>query len=133
MKKLFKFLAIALCIMMLGGCGAAKLSSNYSEAKLKAATEKVIDNLNNGKYDDIAGEMDEKVKAKMSAASISSSIKKAWTNLGSIGKYHSISKIVFQEKDGIAIVVAVAKYDNRNVQLTLSYNKNMKLEGIYIK
>lgn len=133
MKKLFKFLVICLCIMMLGGCGAAKLSSNYSEAKLKAATEKVIDNLNNGKYDDIAGEMDEKIKTKMSSASLSSSIKKTWNNLGNLGKYHSISKIVFQEVKGDAVVVAVAKYDNRSVQLTLSYNKNMKLEGIYIK
>lgn len=133
MKKLFKFLAIYLCILMLGGCGAAKLSSNYSEAKLKSATEKVIDNLNNGKYDDITSEMDEKFKAKISAASLSSSIKKAWTNFGSLGKYRAISKIVFQEKDGLAIVVAIAKYDNGSVQLTLSYNKNMKLEGIYIK
>ncbi|WP_234117301.1 DUF3887 domain-containing protein [Clostridium hydrogenum] len=129
MKKLFKFLAISFCIMMLGGCGAAKLSSNYSETKLKAATQKVVDNFNNGKYDDIIAGMSQKLKGGITG----DKLKEAWTGLGELGKYNSISKMIFQEVKGDAVVVAVVKYDNKKVQLTLSYNKSMELEGIYIK
>lgn len=129
MKKLFKFLAIALCIMMLGGCGAAKLSSNYSETKLKAATQKVVDDLNNGKYDDITTGMSDKLKAALPA----DKLKEGWMAFGNLGKYNSISKMIFEEVDGYAVVVAIVKYDNRKIQLTLSYNKDMKLEGIHTK
>lgn len=129
MKKLCKILSILLCIVMFGGCGAAKLSSNYSESKLKTAAEKVVDDINSGNYQDIIDKFNNQLKAGVTA----SQLKEAWVALGSLGKYNSISKIMFQEVKGDAVVVAVVKYDNKQVQITLSYNKNMEIDGIHFK
>jgi len=129
MKRLSKILLVVLCIMMLGGCGAAKLSDAYSEEKLKSASEEIINNLNNEKYDEVVGKLKEDLRKQVPA----DKIKEAWSNLGDKGKYDSISKIAFQEQKGNAIVVAIAKYEKRKVQFTLSFNKDMELVGIYMK
>lgn len=129
MKKLYKFIIGILCMYMLGGCGASKLSDNYNENKLKESSEKLIDCFNNEKYDNIVDGMDDSLKKQVS----SDQLKEAWSNFKKVGKYKSISKIIFQEKNSIAIVVVIAQYENSNVQFTLSYNKDMKLVGVYFK
>lgn len=130
MKKLYRICLVMLCGIMFIGCGASKLSSNYSEDKLKKASEEIIANLNDEKYDQIV----EKGNDKFKKALPGDKIKTAWEKLNkNIGKYDSISKIVYQESDGVAIVVANAKYEKGNVQFTLSYDKDMKLVGIFVK
>jgi PBP1b-binding outer membrane lipoprotein LpoB len=129
MKKLIKILLIVISIVLLGGCGAKKLSDNYSEDKLKAAAEAVINSLNNEKYDEIEAMISEDLKKQLTA----DKIKEVWNSLKSRGKYESISKIIFQEKKDYVVVVTVAKYEKGNIQFTLSFNKDMKLVGIYLK
>ena len=129
MKKLIKILLIVICILLLGGCGAKKLSDNYSEDKLKAAAEAVINSLNNEKYDEIEAMISEDLKKQLTA----DKIKEVWNSLKRRGKYESISKIIFQEKKDYVVVVTVAKYEKGNIQFTLSFNKDMKLVGIYLK
>lgn len=129
MKKLIKILLIVISIVLLGGCGAKKLSDNYSEDKLKVAAEAVINSLNNEKYDEIEAMISEDLKKQLTA----DKIKEVWNSLKSRGKYESISKIIFQEKKDYVVVVTVAKYEKGNIQFTLSFNKDMKLVGIYLK
>lgn len=129
MKKLSKFMAIILCIMMIGGCGAKKLSSAYSEDKLKIASEEIISNLDNEKYDDVVAKFDSVLKDKLPA----SKLKEAWGNFKNLGKYDSISNIAFQEKNNNAVVVATAKYEKGKIIFTLSFNKDMKLNGIFMR
>ncbi|KGM92786.1 hypothetical protein ADU90_07195 [Clostridium botulinum] len=129
MKRVFKFLIAMLCITVLGGCGAKKLSDNYSEDKLKVASEKVIDNLNKEKFDDVIGIMDKSIKSQITV----DKLKEVMESFKKLGKFDSISKMIFQEKKGIATVVSIAKYENGNIQFTLSYNKNMQLCGLYLK
>lgn len=132
MKKLSKVLLIALCItciMVLGGCGAKKLSSTYSEKKLKAASEEIISDLSNEKYDDVEAKLNADLKKDLS----SSKLKDVWVNFKGLGKYNSITKISFQEQKGYAVVIAIAKFEKGNVQFTLSFNKDMELVGLYMK
>lgn len=129
MRRLSKLLLIILCITMLGGCGAKKLSGAYSEDKLKAASEEIITDLNNGKYDDVVAKSNSNLKEKVP----SSKLEEVWSNFKNYGKYDSISKIAFQEKDNYAVVVAVAKYEKGNIKFTLSFNENIELVGIYMK
>ncbi len=129
MKRLSKIMLMILCIMMLGGCGAKKLSSAYSEDKLKAASEEIIKDLNNEKYDAVVAKFNSDLKDKLSA----NKLEEVWVNYKSLGKYDSISKIAFQEKDNYAVVVAIAKYEKGKVQFTLSFNKDMELVGIFMK
>lgn len=129
MKNLSKILLMFLCLVSLVGCGAPKLSANYSEEKLKAAAEEIISKFNEEKYDDVAA----KLKADLRKDLPASKLKEVWSNYKNIGKYDSLSKIAFQEKNDYAVVVAIAKYEKRKVQFTLSFNKDMEMVGIYIK
>lgn len=130
MKKLLSVFMVLFCGIIIVGCGAPKLSSNYSEEKLKAAAEETINNLNNDKYDEIVDSSSANLKAQLPK----DKIKEAWEPLQEhLGSYKEISKISFQEKDGIAIVTAIAEYEEGRVQFTLSYDKDMKLVGIYMK
>ncbi|OPF51375.1 hypothetical protein BH721_02255 [Clostridium baratii] len=130
MKKLLSVFMVLFCGIIIVGCGTQKLSSNYSEEKLKAAAEETIKNLNNNKYDEIVNGSRASLKAQLPK----DKIKEAWEPLQEhIGKYKEISRISFQEKDGIAIVVAIAQYEEGKVQFTLSYDEDMKLAAIYMK
>jgi hypothetical protein len=115
--------------MMVGGCGAKKLSSSYSEDKLKAASEAIINDFNNEKYDDVVTKFKSDLKKDLPA----SKLKDAWAPHKSKGKYESISKIAFQEKKDYAVVIAIAKFEKGNVQFTISFNKDMELVGLYVK
>ncbi|MGV3074835.1 DUF3887 domain-containing protein [Clostridium baratii] len=130
MKKLLSVFMVLFCGIIMVGCGTQKLSSNYSEEKLKAAAEETINNLNNNKYDEIVNGSRASLKAQLPK----DKIKEAWEPLQEhLGKYKEISKISFQEKDGLAVVVAIAQYEEGKVQFTLSYDEDMKLAGIYMK
>ncbi|MFR9240097.1 MAG: DUF3887 domain-containing protein [Clostridium baratii] len=130
MKKLLSVFMVLFCGIIIVGCGNQKLSSNYSEEKLKAAAEETINNLNNNKYDEIVNGSRESLKAQLPK----DKIKEAWEPLQEhLGSYKEISRISFQEKDGIAIVVAIVQYEEGKVQFTLSYDEDMKLAAIYMK
>lgn len=128
MKKLYRILVLVLVVFILGGCGSPKLSKDFSKKKLKSAVVTIIDELNNEKFEDIIKSGDNQIQ-KVDA----DKIKDAWTQLGTLGNYDSISKIIYQEKDNIAVVIAIVKYEKNSIQLTLSFNKDMKLAGIYMK
>lgn len=129
MKRLSKVLLIVLCIMMLGGCGANKLSSNYSEDKLKAASEEILKNFGDEKFDDVTAKFSADLKKELPA----SKLKEGWTSLKKGGKYDSLSKIAFQEQKSYAVVVAIGKFEKGKAQFTISFNKDMEVVGIYMK
>lgn len=129
MKKVYKFIILILCIAMFGGCGAKKLSSNYSEDKLKIQSEQIISDLSSEKYDNVIKNFDSNLKEKLSK----DKLKEAWGNFKKMGKYNSVSKIVFQEKDNNAIVIVTAKYENGKIIFRFSFNKDMKLNGVFMK
>lgn len=130
MKKIISTLLIVFCGVLFIGCGASKLSSNYNEEDLKIASEKIITNLNDGKYEDVVDMGSDELKSQLSKEKI----EEAYEALkGKLGKYESIEKISFKEKDDIAAVIAIAKYENGKAQFTLSFNTDIKLMGIYMK
>lgn len=129
MKKIYNIFLVMLGLMLITGCGASKLSDKYDEEKLTTSAEEIIINLNNEKYDDIIAIMDETLKDQLPKEKL----EEAWRNFKKLGEYESISKIIFREKDGYAVVVAIAEYEEGKIQFTLSYNEDMELAGIYLK
>jgi len=129
MNKLIKIISTILVIMMFAGCGASKLSSDFSQEKLKSSVETVIDNLNNEKYDDIVKNGSQDLKSKLTAEQL----KNSWSNMkDKVGDFDSISKEVFTDRDGNATVIVAAKYEKGNVQFTVSYNKSTEIIGIHM-
>lgn len=129
MRKIYKLILVLLCFTVSAGCGAVKLSDKYNEDTLKASTEEVIKNLDSDKYEEIEATMTDEMKAAITPEKLG----EVWSGYKKLGKYDSISKIIFQEKDGYAVVVAIGKFEKGKVQFTLSYNTDMKLAGFYVK
>lgn len=130
MRPLIKIISIIILFMMFTGCGATKLSDAFSEEKLKASVETVIDNLNNEKYEEIITTGSQDLKSKLTAEQL----KEPWVKMKEkLGKFDSINKEVFVGKDDSAIVIVNAKYEKGSVQFTISYNDKMEMIGIYMK
>lgn len=130
MKKFLKVSLLILSLFILVGCGAPKLSEDFKEEELKSAAEEIIADFNAEKYDDVISNGTEEIKSQLTA----NQLEQAWNTVGKdLGNYEELSKVVYTEKDGIATVIAIAKYENKKIQFTISYDKDMKLCGIYMK
>lgn len=130
MKKLMSILMVVFCGVLFWGCGASKLSSDYNEEDLKAASEEVVNYLVEGKYEDIVDMGSDELKKILTKEQI----EEAYTGLSSkLGNYEEIKKILFKEtEEGVAVAV-IAKYENGKAQFTLGFNKEIKLTAIYMK
>lgn len=130
MKKLRLFLMIALGCVMLAGCSSNKLSDDFNEEELKTTTEEVIQMLCNGEYDKI-----KKMSGKeLVDSGVTEKIKEVWEPMAKdLGKFHSFDKEAVVGNGDQATVAIISKFENGNVKFTISYNKDMKLTGFYIK
>ncbi len=130
MKKFIKSLVIMLCLFMFTGCSAGELSDAYNEDEVKAAAEDVINKLNDKNYSGILESGSEELKNSLP----DNKLQEAWDGFSkNIGDFDSISKLTLAEKHGYAVAIVNTKYANKKVTFTLSFNKDMKLSGIYMK
>lgn len=130
MRPFIRIISLIILSMMFTGCGATKLSDAFSEDKLKAAVETVIDNLDNEKYEEIIATGSQDLKSKLTA----DQLKEPWVKMKEkLGKFDSITKEVFVGKDDSAIVIVNVKYEKGNAQFTISYNDKMEMIGIFMK
>ena len=130
MKKIKLFLIVALGCIMLVGCSSNKLSDDFNEEELKSTTEDVIKMLCNGEYDKIK----EMSGQELTDAGVTDKIKDVWEPIANdLGEFDSYDKEAVVGNGDQATVVIISKFENGNVKFTISYNKDMKLTGFYIK
>lgn len=130
MKKFIKVLSIMLCLFVFVSCSAGKLSDAYNEDEVKAAAEEVINELNDKNYDGILEDSSDELKISLP----DNKLQETWEGFSKdIGEFNSISNMTLAEKNGYAVAITNVKYDNKKVTFTLSFNKEMKLAGIYMK
>lgn len=130
MKKFKLLLIMAIASITLVGCSSSKLSDRYDENEVKVSAQEIVKLLNDEDYEAIDEKMSENLK---SAASVDD-IKVAWQPLKeSMGAFDSISKETVVGNEGLATTAVVAKYKNGSVTFTLTFNEELKLEGIYMK
>ena len=127
MKKI-----LCLFVLVLGvvGCSNSVLSDDYDEATLKSSAQKVLEQLNAGEYQAITDSVSLDLQNDLSA----DVIKQAWIPLyEKLGTFVAISNYIISGKEEYAVVVVLAKYEKGTLQLTLSYNPQMELVGLYMK
>ncbi len=136
LTKLFRYLRVVLLtvlgLALLGSC-AAKLPEGFDEAEVQAAAENVIDLLNKRDAEGLSALMTEEMKAVLTEdiqAQIFDLIEQS-------GAFQEISdlKMSGSTQNGItyAAVAAKAKYENRDITYTISFDQDMKLAGLYLK
>ncbi|MFQ9310407.1 MAG: DUF3887 domain-containing protein [Paraclostridium sordellii] len=129
-----KKIKILLCMILVGaimvGCSSSKLDDEYNEDVLKKDAKNVISMLLDKDYKGLESKMSE---AMMKEDAINL-IKDAWEPIYSkIGKFKSEEKIAIVGNKGLATVVILDEFENGKSKFTISYNKDMKIEGFFMK
>jgi predicted small lipoprotein YifL len=129
------FTIVLLAVLSLGalsGCGV-KLPEGFDEAEVKAAAENVIELLNQRDAESLIALMTEEMKAVLTDDTQA----QIFALLDDSGAFQEIAdlKMGGSTQDGItyAAVAAKAKYENREITYTISFDEEMKLAGLYLK
>ena len=134
--KLYRILAIifltVVSIGILNGC-AVKLPESFDEAEVQAAAENVVDLISTSDGQGLTAVMNDQMKAALTE-DIQAQIFALVEGSGSFEEIGEL-KLGGSSQNGIDYAVAVvkAKYENREIIYTISFDQDMKLAGLYLK
>jgi len=125
-------LLTTLSLVMLVGC-AAKLPQGFDEAEVKTAAENVIKLLNQRDADGLAAIFTDQMKAAITE-DVQAQI---FALLDDVGAVREISEMKTggstHNEISYAVVVAKVKHENQELIYTISFDKEMKLAGLFLK
>ena len=129
-RNMKKLLIAGLMALVLCGCSQA-LDGSFNEAELLQAATVVLENLSKGKYEEITETVSQDLQTALSEEILES----AWAPLGEkLGVYKGVAKTkVVGNKDKSATVILLADYEKGKMQLTVTYNEQMEIIGLYVK
>ncbi len=129
-KGIIMVLAMAAALSLIG-CSGTKLSGDFDEEKVKAAAQEAIDHLVAGEYEACVSLMDEEMQAAISAANMEAMNEQK----GAFQEYKSCSVVGQKDKDGTeyAVAVVIAAFEKGNLTFTVSFDKEMKMHGFWMK
>lgn len=128
-------LLLAASMLLLIGCSGTKLSGDFDEEKVKAAAQEAIDHLVAGEYEECVALMGEEMQAAISAEALATNMETMAGQKGAFQKYKSSSVVGQKDKDGTeyAVAVIVAAFEKGNITFTVSFDKEMKMMGFWMK
>jgi len=135
MKKIFAVI-ITLIIVTFAGCDAKTLPDGFDETTVKQQAEKVITVLNSGDYEAFSNDLvSETLKSSLSAEVLENAVAQVMPEAGEFEKFSSEAVSSQKDKNGDEYVTAVvvAKYASQKVTYTISFDKDLKLIGFYLK
>ena len=127
-RILFCILTLTLCLG-LAACGAS-LPEGMDEEQVKQAAETTIAQLVDEDYAALTDSMDETMKAAISAEEWPD----VWQPVAEqLGAFVEVEKHTVVGKDGMAVDVVQAAFENGNLTFTLSYDTAYQLAGLCMK
>lgn len=136
--KIRPIFLILLCFALLIGlaaCSSPKLSDGFVEEDVRQAAQNVIDLLNQSDTEGLL----KLGTPQLQTALTDEVMAKVLSDIGSLGKFEKIEDMSLagvKSQDGtqdLAVVVAKAKYENKSVLYTISFNETMQLAGLFYK
>ena len=134
-KGISMALIMAASMLLLIGCGGTKLSGDFDEEKVKAAAHEAIDHLTAGEYEECVALMGEEMQAALSAEVLAANMETITGQKGAFQEYKSCSVVGQKDKEGTesAVAVVVAAFEKGNLTFTVSFDKEMKMIGFWMK
>ncbi|MCK8058156.1 MULTISPECIES: DUF3887 domain-containing protein [unclassified Fusibacter] len=133
-KMVIMIIIVTLTFALLTACTSTELSSDFDSAVVESSAQGVVDALNAKDYDSVVAMLREDLQDRLNAQKIADAVEMTY---GDAGEFTAINKttVIGQKKEDedFAVAIIEAKYENKKVIFTLSYDKNMKLIGLYMK
>jgi len=128
-------LSMIMCFGLFSGCGGHKLSSDFDEAEVKSAADKVIALVNEKDSEGLREISNVQMKEGLTE-DVLNKIYEAIGEGGAFEKVESMSVTGATNKENdeeLAVVAAKAKYKNKSFMYTISFTKDLKLAGLFYK
>lgn len=133
--KIKGFLAAAVMVFVLFGCGNTKLADVFDEDTVKESAREAVGFLIEGEYDKAVEMMDSVMKEALTSETLGANMEAMNAQTGAFQEYKSIAAVGQKDAQGkdMAVVVIVAAFEKRNVTYTISFNTEMELAGLWMK
>mgnify|MGYP000919694968 CR=1 FL=1 len=124
--------SMIICFGLLTGCGQG-LSSDFDEAEVKSTAQDVIAMINEKDSEGLRNMS----TAQMKTALTDDVLNQMYEAISEAGAFEKVEDMkvagATQNDTEYAVVVAKAKYEKRSFTYTISFDKDMKLAGLYYK
>lgn len=128
-------LSVILALICLGCGDSNMLAAEFDENILKSRVSELIEDFNDGRYDQIIEQGDSLFRESMTPELFEYSVSNYISNLGS---FQSVERMIISgQKDikgnDLALVVSVGAYANGKLVFLIGFNTDMELVQFYIQ
>lgn len=122
--------------IILSGCASAKLAGAFDKQTVEDTAKKIVKDVNKGDYASISNMFSKDMQAAAPTETFKQDIQNALGNPGAFEDFKKIEVVGQKDKKtnaDIAVAVVAAEYKNKKFIYTISFDKDMKISGFYIK
>lgn len=134
-KNICAVVIMILAAFCLTACSSVKLAEGFDEAKVKEETQRALDFLIAGEYEECVAMMDADMQAALSAETLAVNVEAANEKTGAFKEYKSISVLGQKDAEGMdcAVAVVVADFEKGTITYNVSFNQEMQIIGLWMK
>ena len=135
-RKIAGVLAVVLILAGGSGCASAELSDDFDKDTVEMAAKEVVDQLNSGDYAAIEESYNAAMIIAMQGQKLQDTLQPILDKLGGfeeITNCEVVGSKAQDTKEDLAVALINVKYAEGKVRYTISFDKDMKLAGLFIK
>lgn len=135
-RKIAGVLAVVLILAGGSGCASAELSDDFDKDTVEMAAKEVVDQLNSGDYAAIEESYNAAMIIAMQGQKLQDTLQPILDKLGGFEEITNCEVVGSKEqntKEDLAVALINVKYAEGKVRYTISFDKDMKLAGLFIK
>ena len=131
----FKYLLLAL-LVFLGACSSNSVPEGFDEEQLTNQAKQIIEYLQDAQYAEVLDLMREDVREMLPLETLKDVAETKYADVGSFEKYSQVA--ITDTKDPAssevyAVVIVVVEYTEGKGTYTLTFDKDLRCVGLYIK
>lgn len=136
--KVFFLTGAILMLVFCAGCMAnsTQLADGFDENELKKASQQIVDQINENDYNAFLKFAGDEMKELISQEKFENEVVGYANSKGafqSYGKQAVIGQKYEKTGEDCGVVVMAAEYEDGTIQYTISFTKDMKLNGLWLK
>ena len=134
-KKMTALAALMLCTVLITACGAAPLSDAFDEQTVMAKAEEVITMINARDYAGIEDIVEDSLKTNLSAQILKDALDPILDKAGEFSSFDSetVSGTTGKNGEDYAVCTVKSKYSGGTLTYTISFDKDYRIVGLYVK